>query len=345
MDVLKLPLADPPIKGLLRWPYTLSITHQHEKTWPWFYCNFIQLWSTQDFMEGRELFFDFFRGNNNELYYNNPFLLACALNFDTMSFLNEGNLIDYFTEQMCCGYYPVVFIDESRISYSPVHGGAPFPHHLMLYGFHRQDRMFDVGMYDKRWMYGMTRVSFEEFVEAFFSMKKETKGTSAVYERTFLYKFNEVAEFAFDKTAVINEIRDYLNCETGLNRINFNPPPEVYGLEVYRCLSGYYQALKDKYPSLNMRGVTRHLNTLGEHKRGIIERIRYYVRIGAMKSDDALLNGFEDLAKRAEIMRLLLLKYYLTADGQHLAKIIEELHRFRPEDQRLMEQLLADLQA
>ncbi|WP_010500871.1 hypothetical protein [Paenibacillus elgii] len=63
MNRYQLPLQPPPIKGFLRWAYTLSITHNYEETLPWYYTNFIQMSCTKHFLEKRRtFFFDFFPG-------------------------------------------------------------------------------------------------------------------------------------------------------------------------------------------------------------------------------------------------------------------------------------------
>jgi hypothetical protein len=345
MDTFLLPLSDPPLKGFLRWTYLLSILNLHEKTLPWYYSNFIQLSCTKTFLEEKkELFFDFYRGNDEELYFNTPFLVTSACNYDILSFLNKANIIAYFVDKISSGYYPVVFIDESHIPHSASYnGGNPFPHHILLQGYNWTNQTFDVAMFDRRWMYGSFQITFESFIQGFFSMKKIVEDTGIRDQGTFFYKFRTTYEYAFDRKAVVNEIKDYLRSETNLNRINYNSHDEAFGLEVYPYLQKYYYACQEHDPSLVIRGVVRHLQVLWEHKKTMADRIKYYNTTGVMQHDDELLSGFEELTGKAEFMRNILVKHFRRETEGTFKRIIEMLDEVRVKEQNLMERLLHQL--
>lgn len=347
MDTFQLPLSDPPIKGFLRWTYLLSITNLHEKTIPWYYSNFVQLYCNRYFLEEKvEFHFDFYRGNNGqELYFNNRFLVTTVCNFEILSFLDDNNIIAYFVDRIKGGYYPVVFIDESLIPHSPFFNGSPFPHHILLNGYNWTDKTFDVAMFGKKMLYENYKITFDEFKNAYLTMKKiiEDTGQREMDFGTFFYKFNDQFEYAFDKIAVMNEIKDYLRSDTNLNRINFNTQNFAFGLEVYDYLKKYYEAWLKFDPSMVQRGVVRHLHILWEHKKVMADRIKYYNSVGIILPDDFLLKGFEDLTSRAEIMRNSLLRFFRKATDGTFQKIIEELDEMKVKEQILMERLLSRL--
>lgn len=345
MNALQLPIVNPPIKGLLRWPYTLSITHGYEKTHAWYYCNFIQLACTKHFLERRlEFFFDFHRGNNNELYFNNPFFITCVSDFQTASFLNEDNLPAYFVEQIQHGYYPVVFMDEFYIPHSMAYQNFTFPHHVMLYGYDRHRRIFNVSMFDRRWIYGNHEITFDELIQAYFSMKKYVAETGVRDQQTFFYKFNPRFEYSFDRLAVTQEIRDYLNGESHLNRINFNKDAEAYGLEVYAYLQQFFQALHENHPDLVRRGITRNLHILWEHKKVMLDRLHFFAAQGIMPEDEILIRGFEQLLLKAEQMRNSVVKHFRKANEHTFTKIVADIEVFKQEEPALMERLLHALE-
>jgi hypothetical protein len=342
MDSCQLPLAEPPIRGFLRWTSTLSIVGNNERTMPWFYCNFLQVWCTKHYLENKaEMFFDFFRGNKCEAYFNNPFLETTVCNFDMLSFLDERNVIDYFTAKIEEGYYPFVFIDESRIPHSPSFNVYSFPHHILLYGFDREERTFRIMMFDRNWIYGSHLINFDEFTDAFFAMKRNVKEKGLYDQCTFFYKSDPNFEYRFDKTALVNEARDFLNSETNQNRINLNPTTEVYGLETYDYISKFYESWGRNDPSLVRRGFFRHLHILWEHKKVMTERLRFLFAHQYLEKDDILIAGYQDLTNRAEKLRNMLLMHMRRPSEGTVERICYGLMECKDREKLLMGRFLS----
>ncbi|MFE4572502.1 hypothetical protein [Paenibacillus chitinolyticus] len=346
MNAVQLPLSNPPLKGFLRWGYTLSITSGHAVTIPWFYSNFIQLSCTKKFLEdGRQCYVDFFRGQPNELNFNNPFLLTCNVNYTFLENLALDDWPKFFADQIRNGYYCIVFLDESKLSPAACYQQEPFPHHLFLYGFNLEERVFYASMFDHTGVYRNLEISFEEFLDAVNSMKKLLKEGQTSDHHTYFYKYEPEFHYPFDKVAVIDQLRDYLNGETRLNRINYNPDEnEAFGIRVYDYLQMYYDAVEQNDPRLGMRNDVRHLHLLWEHKKMMSDRIEYLVNEGIIPYDEELAEGYKDLAKRAMKLRDQYIRHEIREDKEVFERLRLRFNQFRDEEPVLLQKLIALLE-
>jgi len=346
MNAVQLPLLDPPLKGFLRWAYTLSITSAHEETIPWYYSNFIQLSCTKRFLEdGRQFFLDFFRGKPNELNFNNPFLLTCSVNYTILENLALGDWPQFIANQIHNGYYCVVFVDEARLSTSAAYQQEPFPHHLFIYGFDWDDRVFHVSMFDRTGVYHNLQISFDEFQDAVQSMRHLLKEKLTADHHTYFYKYEPHSPYPFDKTAAIDQLRDYLNGETHLNRINYNPDEgEAFGIKVYDYLQMYYDAVQQGDSRLGYRVDVRHLHVLWEHKKMMSERIDYLVEQGMIPYDEELVEGYKDITKRALKLRDQYIRHEMREDKEIYERLRLRFDQFREEEPVLLQKLITMLE-
>ncbi|NEW04851.1 hypothetical protein GK047_02305 [Paenibacillus sp. SYP-B3998] len=350
MDAFQLPVMNPPIRGYLRWAYLLSITSRYEKTLPWYHSNFIQLSCTKYFLEDKiEYFFDFYRGIPNELNYNNPFLLTCSVNYDILSFLKQqDDIISFFVNQIRSGYYCVAFLDESRIPHSSTYKNEAvpsFPHHVLLYGYDANARTFQIAMFDQSFIYRMLELSFDDFFEAYQSMNNLIVSKERADHHSYFYKFDDSKHYEFDKTVVVSQIKDYLASETTCNRINYNAYDLAFGLEVYEYLKKFLWALKENNPSLASRPVLRTIHVLLEHKKLMVDRIKYMEEIGVMKRDEELLKGFEELTAKVEVIRNNLIRGIRRPGTDIIPKVVAEVDNIREKEEVLMTRLLQQLEA
>ncbi|GAB6989771.1 hypothetical protein [Paenibacillus pini] len=341
MNIIQLPVSNPPLKGFLRWAYTLSITSVHEETIPWYYSNFIQLSCTTKFLEdGRQYFLDFFRGTPNELNFNNPFLLTCSVNYSILNNLALEAWATFFADQIRSNYYCIVFVDESKLSPSAFYQKDPFPHHLFLYGFNWDESIFYASMFDHMGIYRNMEISFQEFQDAILSMRQLLKENLTSDHHTYFYKYEPHSPYPFDKTSVIDQLRDYLNGETHLNRINYNPEEEAYGVKIYDYLQMYYDAVENNDSRLGDRNDVRHLHVLWEHKKMMSERIGYLVEKGIIPYDEELVEGYKDVTKRAMKLRDRYIRHKIREDKEIFEWLRLRINQFREEEPVLLKKLI-----
>ncbi|WP_253735909.1 hypothetical protein [Paenibacillus sp. FJAT-26967] len=340
----QLPVSTPPLKGFLRWAYTLSITSSYSQTLPWYYSNFIQLSCTKRFLEdGIQCFVDFHRGQPNELNFNNPFLITCCVNYSILSNLSLDSLIEFFVHQIRNEYYCIVFLDESRLSVSASFEQEPFPHHLFLYGYDTDERVFHASMFDKTGVYRNLTITFDEFRNAIQSMRTLLENNETGDHHTYLYQFKD-GIYKFDHTAVKDQLKDYLNSENHINRINFNGQNLVYGLEIYDYLKLYYEAVRDGNPSLVWQNDIRHLHVLWEHKMVMSERISYMIGNGIIGQDEILVDGYKKLTHQAMLLRDHYIRHSMRPDASIFDRVSGKLQEFKEQEAHYLEKLLRQLE-
>ncbi|MCM3039555.1 hypothetical protein M3201_07560 [Paenibacillus motobuensis] len=346
MNAVQLPVWDPPLKGFLRWAYTLSITSAHEETIPWYYSNFIQLFCNKKFLEsGRQYYIDFFRGKPNELNFNNPFLLTCSVNYTILESLALESWPKFFADQIRNGYYCVVFLDEAKLSPAAAYQKEPFPHHLFLYGFDWEVGVFYASMFDNTGVYRNLQIPFREFVDAVKSMRQLLQNNLTADHHTYFYKYEPHSPYPFDRTAAIDQLRDYLKGETHLNRINYNPDKEeAFGIKVYDYLQMYYDAAENDDSRLVERNDVRHLHVLWEHKRMMSERIEYLVEERIIPYDGELVEGYKDISKRVLKMRDQYIRHEIRADKEVYKRLRLRFNELRDEEPFLLQKLITLLE-
>ncbi|MDR9746497.1 hypothetical protein [Paenibacillus taichungensis] len=346
MNAVQLPVLNPPLKGFLRWAYTLSITSAHEETIPWYYSNFIQLSCKKTFLEdGRQFYIDFFRGKPNELNFNNPFLLTCSVNYTILEHLALDAWPHFFADQIRSGYYCVVFLDEAKLPPAAAYQQEPFPHHLFLYGFDWDHRFFYASMFDHTGVYRNVQIPFTEFLDAVHSMRHLLREGLTSDHHTYFYKYEPHSPYPFDRIVALDQLHDYLNGETHLNRINYNPDDEqAFGLDVYDYLQMYYDAVESNDPRLGDRNDVRHLHVLWEHKKMMSERIAYLIDGGIIPYDEELVNGYQDITTRAMKLRDQYIRHEIREDKAVFAKVRLRLEQFRKEEPVLLQRLISLLE-
>lgn len=347
MNTVQLPIVNPPLKGFLRWAYTLSITSSYEETKPWYYSNFIQLSCNKDFLENSTQFYvDFFRGKPNELNYNNPFLLTCAVNYVILDHLHIDDFPKFFADLIRSRYYCVVFIDESRLSLAASYQKEPFPHHLLLYGFDWEQEIFYASMFDNQGIYRNVQIPFQEIKEAVHSMQQLLDNKRTFDHHTYLYKCIPHSSYTFDKTAAVDQLRDYINGETHLNRINYNfDQDEAFGIKIYDYLQLYFDAVERDDSRLVRRNDVRHLHVLWEHKQLMSERIGYLIDEGVIPYDEELVQGFKDISNRAKKLRDQYIRHEIRYDREVFPRLKLRFEQFREEEPILLQKLIALLLA
>lgn len=276
----------PPVVGLLRWAYTLGITHVAPSTHDWFYSNFIQLTANADFLERHtELFVDFWRGGQNELHSNNPYLSCRNLDYQILERQFLPDLYKISCDFIRDGYYPVYFVNEAVFPHSVAFGDEAFPHHVLIYGFDTARRVYQVAGIGfttparNLTRYATFEVSFDQMHAAMTSMAAIIRAGGCHDQGSYLLKLriDDVIDYPhgypLNLAFICDSLDDYLKGEAGYGRHNFNLAHQVFGLDVYAVMDQYLQAASTQ--RLHKRFDTRHVHLLGEHKKVMLERLAY----------------------------------------------------------------------
>ncbi len=314
-----LPIAAPPINGLLKWAYTLSVSSYYPETLPWFRTNFAQVYCNQDFLDRQtEFVFDFFRGFQPE-YTSNPFVQAWVVASKPQPF-DPDHISENLKECIDEGYYPVLFVDEQEISDRAAYHKWSQPHRILLYGYDTEKTVFYTSGLGANLIYGTHQVPFSELESAYRAIRLQIASCQVPEQDSYLLRFNFGFRYEFDIAAVAIQLEEYLNGSVTEFRIDRNLEQYAFGSKTYECLRQYYDALANG-ESLVKRHDIRHLHILWEHKRLLWERVKYMNDAG-WSINSTTIASLQELSRRCLSLKTLLIKHGL----RPIPKVFEMIH-------------------
>jgi hypothetical protein len=313
-----LPVSIPPLLGFLSWAYTLAITHAYEETHDWLYTNFVLLVCNTDYLDpGKEFTLDFWRGGQNEMLANNPFLEVRAVGYEDFLSLRDS-LVPNLIKAIDQNFYPMVFVDESFLPYSSTFGAGRFySHHTLLYGYDTQENFFHAlgfgssGPGDVFGRFGPQRVSFRELTAAADGMHVALQQRRIEDQLTYFLRLKKFGldpippSFSFDPDVLRRSLMDYLEGRSYFGRLNHNMRNAIIGLRVYEQLDRYFLLAEEGRMGVDREDV-RHLHILEDHKRMMVQRLRYLANknVAAPAGFNHLALAWQALADKLYVAKL-----------------------------------------
>ncbi|MFB9328766.1 hypothetical protein ACFFSY_22755 [Paenibacillus aurantiacus] len=344
----ELPFQDPPAWGLLRWAYTLGITSAYEQTYPWLMSNFIEVYANDFFLDERtEYFLDFYRGGGNEFNSNNPFLIACNMNYELAAALTGDRIVDYIVDCMDKGYYPTLFIDEYYIPSSHAYQAYSCPHHLLIYGYDRESRTFNTAGFGQTMAFERHITPFEDLELAYRAMRDKVMSKRQRDDHMYLFQFNSGCAYTFHLEVVRQQLENYYFSRTSHNLVNKNVARYSFGLNTYDSLWAYFEAERTNHPNLINRNGVRQLHIYMEHKQIMMDRLRYLHAEGYVTHPEELIADYAELHEQSFRMRNNLLKAFIRrkADDAIYGRIQEQLAGLKEREKGALGRLLEELHA
>lgn len=365
MPIIRLPFRRPPLTSFLRWVYTLGIVCAHDEAEGWILNNFIQLRCTRryglsaDSTENeRQMILDVWRGPYLEMFgTNNPFLDFRALHYDsTFWSVQAGTVVELSTLSIERGFYPVLFLDESKLSYSTQFGSGEFyPHHVMLRAVDSDSGGFEVvglGKTSPTEEYGRLgdyRITNEELRSAAASMEAGTRARSFAGGLSVLLRYRPPGEalFPFETEPRLDLIKaainEYVNCTEPLTANALRPNEQVYGAAVFPELVRYFHQVTEQLISGKHRRDVRHLHVLEEHHRLMASRITALSSRGLIPDTERatqVASQFQELATALQLQKLRVIKNYHWQAHADFRWLGQQLTTLGERSRRLMERAL-----
>ncbi|MFC4098096.1 hypothetical protein [Paenibacillus xanthanilyticus] len=344
----ELPFQEPPVWGLLSWAYTLGITSAYEQTYPWYVGNFIEVFANDFFLDERtEFFFDFYRGGGNEFRSNNPFLSSCNLNFELASALTGERLADYLIHCIDLKYYPVLFIDEYYIPSRHAYQTYYCPHHMLVYGYDREQQAFLTAGFGQAMTFGKHVTSFADLERAYTSIRDKVARKEQRDDHMFFFRFNTADTYAFNVESVRQQLENYFYSRTSHNLMNRNVDRYSFGLRTYDSLRNYFEAERTNDPNLVNRNGVRQLHLVMEHKQVMLDRLRFMHAEGYLEHPEELIADYAELQEQSFGIRNQLIKAFIRgkADEAIYAQIQDRLGSLKEQEQGALGRLLEQLKA
>ncbi len=153
-----------------------------------------------------------------------------------------------------------------------------------------------------------------------------------------LFKYVPQAEYDFDIHLVREQFTDLLYSRNTSHRFRMvaNPSDGAYGLATYSCLKSYIESFLVPPFSFDIRPA----HILWEHKKCMVDRLKYMEMQGYLKSEDGFSVQYEALARKTGMLRMMLLKFRKTRSPALIYRVCLHLDAIAEVEKRLLQDLV-----
>lgn len=244
----------------------------YDKYMPWYYSNFIQIFSFIDRRGG--LFID----------YMEP----CRCAIEVMHVVNlayhllkqhKENIIDFVVEKINLGYNLIMFVDEYYLPNKWAYRNTHFVHSSMIYGYDNEKKQFMAIGFDQNMIFQKIVFDYANFEEAYESGKIHYKDSAPWCELSAISlirpnNFDE--EYPYSNEIFLKELKDYLFSKGDTRRLYsfmYKDNNAVFGIGVYDAAIQNLENLFKGKATIDYRA----MHFIWEHKKGIYARIAYAI--------------------------------------------------------------------
>ncbi len=333
----QLPIAEPPIQGFLHHAYTLAIGAHYAEFYPWFYSNYIQLRCYKDI--ANNMHHDYLNFYNYDLAKDLfPWLTIEKISREVYA-KGFGDLSSFICDCMDSDYYLYLFADKYYLPGRDEYQTRHFIHDHFFYGYDKDERQFDFIGFDNRGLFRRSPIAFDDLDNAY-NMANPSHSWQTYL---FMLKYNPNYRSALDLQLVIDLLDDYLLSRNTSERFRMYKQPidAVFGLEVYTKLEEYFEMLGAGEIRSDVRGV--HL--VHEHKKCMLDRLRYMESEGFLHASDELSSAYSQIAAQAHSMKLSLMKFARMKDKEWVKSVLTLIQQMKASEKLVLEQVLDKLQA
>ena len=324
----------PPVIGYLHHAYPLSILANEEAYLPWFHSNYIQLYCPPNFQNpssNRTMKFNFYRRPDQRVSFS-PYLKVQLLDRDLI-FKSPTDILPFIVACIDKGYYIQPTVDEYFLPDSAAYQKRHLVHETLIYGY---DKQTFVGIgYNKNGDYASYHIMFSELEQAI--VHADLTGHYDP-DGLRLFKYDSQAKYDFDIYLVREQFTNLLHSRNTSYRFRMvaNPSDGAYGLATYSCLKSYIESFLYSPFSFDIRPA----HILWEHKKCMVNRLKYMEDYGYLKSEDGFSVQYEELARKTGMLRMMLLKFKITHSAVLLHRVLSILDDIAEEEKNLLQNLV-----
>ena len=278
--------------------------------------------------------FNFYRRPDQRVSYS-PYLKVQLLNRDLI-FKSPTDILPFIVACIDKGYYIQPTVDENFLPDSAAYQKRPLVHETLIYGY---DNQAFVGMgYNKRGDYASYRFRFSQLEQAI--VHADLTGHYDP-DGLRLFKYDSQARYDFDIHLVREQITDFLHSRNTSHRFRMvaNPSDGAYGLATYSCLKSYIESFLYSPFSFDIRPA----HILWEHKKCMVDRLKYMEMQGYLKSEDGFSVQYEELARKTGMLRMMLLKFKITRSPDLIHRVLSILDDIEEVEPSLLQDLVKKL--
>ncbi|MDB5055542.1 MAG: hypothetical protein JWM44_3592 [Bacilli bacterium] len=344
-----LPIGSPPVFGYLCNAYPLSIVSTEDKYLDWFYSHYIQLTTH---LPGKH-FFTFY----TPLYQWYEYMLQCP--FLTYQKLETAivdkypnGILQFIMDRIDQDGYVQLYVNEYFLSGKRAYKSFHFPHEILLYGYNKAESKLNIVGFNERTMFGQYEIDFAEFLEAYDHCHRDELYEDHIPFKKYVYVFhyNRQYEYPFDLKLVIQSLKEYLSGHNSSNTFRALRPPTraaagrdvfSYGMDFYKLFTHYLQY---NIGELNETMDLRLTHTNWEHKKVMLERIRYMGEKNILKQAESYYLAFEKVEQKALVARNACVKYRIKPNKQLLQSILDDYLQIEHGERQILQEMVVELE-
>ena len=231
-------------------------------------------------------------------------------------------------------FYVTTCVNEMELS--SVSGNLE-RHDILIYGYDENKNEAYIMTYNRRGLYGECVCSLDELAASY-----ENVGSRILWDEDTIVLVHRKERYFYrsDLQRMRNLLEDYLCSRSCWWRFNGNPCPNrddpTQGLNAYNRVIEYIHTIDEANAHLDIRSFC----TVRDHKHIMYERIKYLERMGYIDPHAKLSRKYDPICKDAERIKLLALKYAMTADMRLLDSLIRLLSQMKDTEAEILTELL-----
>ena len=249
----------------------LCVLLAYENYKPWYYCNYIQVFSYEDENGFVELNYLDTRDSYSEI------LDVICLGYHLLD--KENNIVEFVKNKINLGYYIIINLDEYELSNKKDYLKNHFVHPSLIYGYDDDTSTVKAIGFNKERLFIEIEFSYEELKGSYDSSKEYFVDYApwCAWSAIQLIKPKVNAPlFPFSISKFMRDLKEYIySIEDTYRLYNFEYPREKikYGLDVYDVLGNKLNEMLNGKFSIDYRA----LHLLSEHKKCLYDKITYII--------------------------------------------------------------------
>lgn len=318
-----LPISIPQIHGYTHHAHQLSIVSVDDKILPWFYSNYIQLYSWGG--QGCDLLIDFFSYDGR--YPRFPGLNGSWLTKELFT-RTQIDLLDFIIDSIDSNYYVEIIVDEYFIPNKIMYKVASYTHSNLIYGYDKNSKVFHLIGFDKNFIFTKIEVGFEQILEGF---KNTPLAGIGLFGETGLEYSNTSLDTNIE--LIKTYLEDYIDSKNSF--IHYKPEDARFGLDTYNLY-------KEKFMKNDNMDI-RPLHIFWEHKKVMLNRLAFLAEQGYLKNADNIISKYKVIAKYFVNERLMLVKAFMNEDMEIFKNVGNDLDTVATQEREILKKVLSNM--
>ena len=319
----------------------------YDKYLPWYYNNFIQVFSYTDsngnvelnYLEGRDCYIEI--------------VDVVCLGYHLLK--NEKSILEFIIEKINMGYYLVMNVDEFYLPNKGEYHKNHFVHSSLIYGYDNNTKCLKAIGFNQERLFTELTFDYSEFTDAYENGKIHYKKDAPWCDWSAVQLIRPKSfegEFPFIITRFINELEEYLFSKSDLRRLysfEYQPEQVEFGFKIYDVFVKNLHNLLDGNMTIDYRAA--HL--LSEHKKCLYDRIGYVISKYQLSGEITELHKqYMEIVKRWNNIRLKYLSQFLkdidfmnnSQKQKYLIhNVINEINEVKEMEYSILEKIIEEL--